>query len=100
MGVAEGDRSAFSIAQALIQGPQTDFSLRQVPRLDPERADDVPCRVACVSRPVPGWIRSYLLCPQRPAPDPKGGVGGAQQRKSGRLGLACVAQSFVTASSS
>ena len=72
MGVAEGDRPAFSIAQALIQGAQTDFSLRQVPRLDPERADDVPCRVACVSRPVPGWIRSYLLRPHHPAPDTKG----------------------------
>ena len=72
MGVAEGDGPAFSIAQALIQGAQTDFSLRQVPRLDPERADDVPCRVACVSRPVPGWIRSYLLRPRARRPTRKG----------------------------
>ena len=98
MGVAEGDGPAFSIAQALIQGAQTDFFLRQVPRLDPERADDVPRRVRLA--PCARMDQKLPPPPPRPAPDTKGGVGGAQQRKSGRLGLACVAQSFVTASSS
>jgi len=74
VGVADGDRLALSVARALIRGSQTDLSLRQVPRLDPERVDDVPCRVACVSRPTPGWIGSHILRRRRTAPATDGGI--------------------------
>jgi hypothetical protein len=74
IGVAEGDLPALPIGRALIQGAHTNLSLRQMPRLDPERVDDVPCRIACVSRETPGWIRSHLLRRQRPVPATDGGV--------------------------
>jgi hypothetical protein len=74
VGVADGDRPALSIAQALIRGARTDLSLRQVHHLDPERVDEVPCQVACVSFPTPSWARSRLFRRQRPVPETKGGI--------------------------
>lgn len=74
VGVAECDLPARPVARALMQGAQANLSLRQMPRLALEQGDDLPCRVACVSRPTPGWIGSHLLRRQRPAPATDGGV--------------------------
>lgn len=74
VGVAEDDKPALPVAQALIRGSHEEMSLRLVPQIDSERVDDVPCRVACVSLPMPGWWASHLLRRRRRSPASKGAV--------------------------
>lgn len=63
---AEGDdEAAIDVAGALARGADREMSVRPIPAINPEDTDGLPCGIACVSRPAPGWWRSHLFRRQR-----------------------------------
>lgn len=66
--VPEGDALGRSVAEALVRGSGEKSSVRVVTPEEIGASDAHRCRVACLSRPIPGWWRSRVLRRKRTAP--------------------------------
>jgi len=60
VGAQEDDEAALDVAGVLARGADREMSVRPMPAIDPEDTDGLPCGIACVTCPTPGWWRSHL----------------------------------------